>query len=96
LSGGEAQRLVIARAIATAPLVMVADEPTAALDRQSRDHIIALFRQLMEEQAMVLVLLTHDPEVASALADECYTLGDGRLLPFQSAEPNETDVPAWI
>lgn len=69
LSGGEAQRLVIARALTTDADVLIADEPTAALDTAARDRILNLIARLKEERNLAIILVTHDAEVASRLAD---------------------------
>lgn len=75
LSGGEAQRLVIARALVGTPDMIVADEPTAALDMNARARIIALLRQLQVQRGLTLVVMTHDRAVARSLADAELHLG---------------------
>ncbi len=80
LSGGEAQRLVIARALATRPDCLVADEPTSALDPESRDLVLAALRRAVREHGVALVLVTHDRAVAEALADRILGLAEGRLV----------------
>lgn len=77
LSGGERQRVAIARAIATSPRILLADEPTGALDSINSGRIIQAFRAL-NQSGVTVVLITHDPEIA-ATADRVVTLSDGRV-----------------
>jgi ABC-type lipoprotein export system ATPase subunit len=76
LSGGESQRVALARAAVADPLVVLADEPTANLDRRNADHVIHVLMTGFPRAA--LVVATHDPAVA-ARADVAYALVDGRL-----------------
>jgi putative ABC transport system ATP-binding protein len=64
LSGGQEQRVAIARAIVTDPFLLVADEPTGDLDRQSAEDILDLMQQLNEELHKTIVMVTHDPQAA--------------------------------
>ena len=81
LSGGELQRLCIARAIAARSRFLLADEPTGQLDRSTSDEVIgALLRSRPAETALVLV--THDPQVA-ARCDSIVTIVDGRVVPAE-------------
>ena len=77
LSGGQQQRVAIARALINRPPVLLADEPTGALDSKTGEEILALFKQLQAD-AHTVVLITHDPEVA-AHADRCFVMHDGEL-----------------
>ncbi|WP_226671332.1 ABC transporter ATP-binding protein [Metabacillus litoralis] len=79
LSGGEQQRVAIARAIANRPSLILADEPTAELDSKRTLQIMRLFRSLVDEQDMTIILTTHDPSVLQ-LADHIFELKDGQLL----------------
>jgi len=77
LSGGQQQRVAIARALINRPPILLADEPTGALDSRTGEEILALFKQLRDEDHTV-VLITHDAEVA-AHADRIYEMRDGAL-----------------
>jgi putative ABC transport system ATP-binding protein len=83
LSGGQKQRVAIARALAGNPEIIMADEPTAALDSQSGHTVIALLRQLAKEGNRTVVMVTHDPRILDA-ADRVAYLEDGTLRPPQS------------
>ncbi len=79
LSGGEQQRVAIARAIAHAPKVLFADEPTAELDTQMGLRVISMFKDLIRERGLTIVMTTHDPNMME-LADHVYTLEDGEII----------------
>jgi putative ABC transport system ATP-binding protein len=79
LSGGQRQRVAIARALATAPPLVLADEPTANLDSQTGDAIIALMRNMQREFQTSFVFSSHDPKVL-AEADDAVLLRDGRII----------------
>jgi putative ABC transport system ATP-binding protein len=79
LSGGQQQRVAIARALINRPPILLADEPTGALDSKTGEEILALFKQLRDD-AHTVVLITHDAEVA-AHADRIYEMRDGELHP---------------
>ena len=78
LSGGEQQRVGIARAIVTDPTLLLCDEPTGDLDRQSGDGILALLQALNREHGKTIVMVTHDPH-ASARATRTVHLDKGQL-----------------
>ncbi len=79
LSGGEQQRVGIARAIATDPTLLLCDEPTGDLDRKSGDEILTLLQALNQEHGKTIVMVTHDPH-ASARASRTVYLEKGQLL----------------
>jgi len=79
LSGGQEQRVAIARAIVADPEILVADEPTGDLDRESASRILELLRQLAAEFTKTIVMVTHDAKAAAA-ADRTLHLEKGRLL----------------
>ena len=78
LSGGQQQRVAIARALVTRPEVVFADEPTGALDTHTGRGVLALLREVVDEDGHTVVMVTHDP-VAAAHADRVILLADGRL-----------------
>ncbi len=78
LSGGEQQRVGIARAIVTDPTLILADEPTGDLDRKTGDGILDLLQALNREHGKTIVMVTHDPHAASHAARRLYLL-DGQL-----------------
>jgi putative ABC transport system ATP-binding protein len=79
LSGGQKQRVAIARALAPAPPLLLADEPTAALDRDSGRAAVELFRELADQQRAAIVMVTHDNKVLD-IADRIVNLEEGRLV----------------
>ena len=77
LSGGQCQRVAIARAMVGKPALLLADEPTGALDTQAGNQIMDIFRQLSRE-GMTIIMITHEPGIA-ACADKTYHILDGEL-----------------
>ena len=78
LSGGQCQRVAIARAMVGKPNLLLADEPTGALDTKSGNQVMEIFRQLSAE-GMTIVMITHEPSIADC-ADKTYRILDGELF----------------
>ncbi|HEX9711041.1 MAG TPA: ABC transporter ATP-binding protein [Actinomycetota bacterium] len=78
LSGGQRQRLAIARALANSPTLVLADEPTGALDSAGGAEVLELFGRLHRDQGQTIMLVTHDAKVAAA-ADRIVSMKDGRI-----------------
>ena len=79
LSGGERQRVAIARALVNHPSIVLADEPTGALDSKTGDIILDLLKNLHKKENVTLVMVTHEPYVAN-MADRIITVRDGNIL----------------
>ncbi|WP_124100429.1 ABC transporter ATP-binding protein [Ruminococcus sp. Marseille-P6503] len=79
MSGGEQQRVAIARAIAHNPDIVFADEPTAELDTATALHVVKLFKELVANHQMTIIMTTHDPSMID-IADRVYTLEDGEII----------------
>ncbi len=78
LSGGEKQRVAIARALVNQPRVILADEPTGALDRENSEVVLHIFRDL-NAQGKTVIIVTHEPFVAAA-CDRILTISDGQMI----------------
>jgi putative ABC transport system ATP-binding protein len=83
LSGGQKQRVAVARALVNRPRIVLADEPTAALDKQSGREVVDILHRLAKEQGCAILLVTHDNRILD-IADRLITLEDGRLSSFVS------------
>jgi putative ABC transport system ATP-binding protein len=79
LSGGEQQRIALARALANRPSLILADEPTGQLDTATGHQIVALLRQIVTETGVTVIIASHDPKVIEAV-DKVYTLRDGQRV----------------
>jgi len=84
LSGGEQQRVAIARALAHDPVLIVADEPTGSLDKDTETNVLKIFQSLAHDDRKCVIIVTHSEDV-TAIADEVWGLEDGtfHLLPAQ-------------
>jgi putative ABC transport system ATP-binding protein len=79
LSGGQKQRVAIARALVSHPQLVLADEPTAALDSKSGRDVVDLMQTLAKEQGCTILLVTHDNRILD-IADRIINMEDGRLI----------------
>jgi putative ABC transport system ATP-binding protein len=86
LSGGEAQRVSVARAVANAPIALLLDEPTSALDDAAKAGIEALVCSLIKQDALACVMVTHDALQASRVADRVLVIENGRAVRFGRAQ----------
>jgi putative ABC transport system ATP-binding protein len=84
LSGGQRQRVAVARALASRPRIILADEPTASLDRKTGRDVIELIRDLAKKDGVTVLLVTHDNRILD-VADRILHLEDGRLYSFREA-----------
>ena len=88
LSGGQQQRVAVARALINQPTLLLADEPTGALDTKSGDQVMALFAELHQE-GQTIVLVTHDPKLATRYAARVISMLDGRVIDDARLETTE-------
>lgn len=82
LSGGEQQRVAIARSLITRPAIILADEPTGNLDRRNSEEITALFRVINKRFNSTILIITHDDKVANS-CDRIYRMSDGHLTSLE-------------
>ena len=93
LSGGQRQRVAIALAIATRPALLIADEPTTALDVTTQAQILTLLQGLVRDEGMSLLLLTHDLAVVAGIADQVAVMKSGRIVDLAPTERLFRDRP---
>jgi putative ABC transport system ATP-binding protein len=91
LSGGQQQRVAIARALVNRPAVVLADEPTGAVDTQTADELVSLLRHLNREERVTIVVVTHDLELA-ARTDRMVRLKDGVVLSDERQDARRTSL----
>jgi putative ABC transport system ATP-binding protein len=91
LSGGQKQRVAIARALVASPKIVLADEPTAALDKKSGRDVVNLMQSLAKEQGCTILLVTHDNRILD-IADRIVYMEDGKL----AKNPVEADIPTVV
>ncbi len=80
LSGGEQQRVAIARALANRPRVLLADEPTGNLDSTRAHELLGLLREMVSADALTVIMVTHDHELARTFADRIIQMKDGKVV----------------
>jgi putative ABC transport system ATP-binding protein len=90
LSGGQRQRVAIARALASEPRLLLADEPTASLDRETGREVVQLLRNLAVSQEVTVILVTHDNRILD-IAERILSLEDGRLSSLMSVVASSTE-----
>lgn len=86
LSGGQAQRVALARSLAPKPRMMLLDEPLSALDRALREHLVGVLSSVLRTTGTTAIHVTHDQDEAFALADRVGVMSQGRLLQFDRPE----------
>lgn len=79
LSGGEKQRVAVARALINKPSLIFADEPTGALDSENKEELHAIFRRLQQEQGQTFVIVSHDPTITN-IAHRTIRIQDGKVV----------------
>lgn len=92
LSGGEQQRVAVARAVAAEPALVIADEPTGNLDRRTGDEVFALLRGLQAERGFTLVMATHSERLAGG-CDRILHLAEGRIQSLSRADLGWPETP---
>ncbi|USR79544.1 ABC transporter ATP-binding protein [Arcanobacterium pinnipediorum] len=80
LSGGQAQRVALARSLAARPQVLLLDEPLSALDKELRQRLAVDVRQILKAAQMTAIFVTHDPDEATSVADRVLRMADGTIV----------------
>jgi putative ABC transport system ATP-binding protein len=80
LSGGEQQRVAIARALANNPKILLADEPTGNVDSTRAHELLALLREMVDNDSLTILMVTHDRELATTFSDRIVLMKDGRVI----------------
>jgi len=97
LSGGEKQRVALARTLAPDPALVMLDEPMGALDRRLRDRLIGDTRRLLEERAVTAIVVTHDRDEAADLSDRLAIMRDGAIIQTGSLEEISSEpADGWV
>jgi len=86
LSGGEAQRVSLARALANSPVVLLLDEPTSALDDEAKSGVESLIREIIGDRRLTCIVVTHDVSQAARMANQVMLLNSGRVARMGSVE----------
>lgn len=91
LSGGQKQRVMIAIALANNPKVLIADEPTTALDLKTQNEILDLILRLKNEFGLCVLFITHNKRAVARIADEVIEMKDGKISPVETIKPQITE-----
>jgi ABC-type glutathione transport system ATPase component len=95
-SGGQKQRLVIARALSLKPKLLILDESLSGIDPETREGILELLRTLKEQLGITQLLISHDLELVSAFADSIALMHDGRIVEHQNSATVFKDREHWL
>ena len=87
LSGGQKQRVAIARAMVTSPKILLADEPTGALDSKTGKQVMELFRQINKQKGTTIIIVTHDPGIGASM-NRCIRIFDGQIQSEENSNSN--------
>jgi len=96
LSGGMARRVALARAIALDPKIIFYDEPFTGLDPISMGVIVRLIRQLNDNLGLTSIIVSHDVEEVSSVADESFLISEGKVVAYGTPEELEQNKSAWV